>query len=135
MPSIDDQLRTSLELCSLGKFDDAAALLTSILAARPRHAEALRQMGLLDLQSARGPQAVARFEAAAKAEPKRTDIKVLLGFALLHSGAADRGRALLAIAGADLRTLRGCLTVADLASQVGDPAFTEAHYQAALAIE
>lgn len=79
-------LQTALEHHHKGEFDDAEALYRAILEAKPHHADALYDLGVLLVQTSRPADALAQFELALGQQPQNGQYWAAYISALIDAG-------------------------------------------------
>jgi predicted O-linked N-acetylglucosamine transferase (SPINDLY family) len=84
--SLQDMLRSAVELHQQMKLDDAELLYTQVLAADPSHADALQLLGALNLQRGRAGDAVELIERALTLSPNKAPAHLNLANALVALG-------------------------------------------------
>jgi arylsulfatase A-like enzyme/lipoprotein NlpI len=84
--AVDRKLHRSVELYSLGRYEEAAALGREILAERPDLAEAAEHLALSLRQLERHDEAIAVLRAALDRGPKLESLRRQLGMALAEAG-------------------------------------------------
>jgi tetratricopeptide (TPR) repeat protein len=85
----DDRLQRALALHQVGKLDEASALYREVLAAQPKHADALHFSGMLAYQEGRHDGAIALFRRALAVAPDAAFIHSNLGLAQAATGQSD----------------------------------------------
>jgi len=93
--NLDPMFAEALSCHQAGRLLDAEALYKTVLASEPGHADALHNMGVLQMQCSNPAAAVPWFRAALDVRPESPQCWLSLGEALLGAGRADEARQLI----------------------------------------